>query len=67
MSIKIRVIPFLQNGQTHFTGFAYFVFMVYVKMLELIQVARLASKHKFLKAGFLAYILNISEIDVKPR
>jgi hypothetical protein len=23
----------------------------------------LASKHKFLKAGFLAYILNISQVD----
>ena len=36
-----RVISFFTEEQIHFTGFALLVLMIYVKKLELIQVARL--------------------------
>jgi len=35
---------------------------IYVIEIEVLEPVVLASKHKFLKAGFLAYILNISKV-----
>jgi hypothetical protein len=35
---------------------------IYVMEIEVLGPVVLASKHKFLKAGFLAYILNVSAI-----
>ena len=49
-------------GQIRFAGFALFILMIYVMNKNRIQLVFMASKHKFLKAGFLAYILNISVI-----
>ena len=40
---KIFAISFLNRGKSFFTWFALFIFMIYVKKLELIQVVRLAS------------------------
>ncbi len=31
--------------------------------IEMVEPVVLASKHKFLKAGFLAYILNVSPVQ----
>jgi len=44
LSLAFSLSP---SGQIHFTGFALFIFMIYVKKLELIQVASMARYVRF--------------------
>jgi hypothetical protein len=55
-----------QQEQIHFTGFALFIFMVYAKKLELIQVARFGKICQGLREGsFLRYHYRISFLSEK--
>jgi hypothetical protein len=54
-----------QWGKSCFWGLPFCIFVrnrIYVLEVKVLELVIMASKHKFLKAGFLAYILNVSAI-----
>jgi hypothetical protein len=54
------MISFFAEEQILFPWFAYFIFMIYVEKLELIQVASMVRYHTILAVRFSYDYLNVS-------